>query len=383
MTRTTGRTILPLCLFFVATSFCSAQSFRYAEGKHGKGELKYINDLPVLRVEGKPDDIGEQVAVLATKSSGKLLAYPKDFLKLAGLESTWPAMVAAGKGLLKHFPADYLKEMDASVKAAQLDRDLLIGANTMFDIKKAFACSTLIVEPEKSVTKGMLFGRNLDFPTLGYLQDYSLVMVVRPEGKRAFVSIGFPGCLGVLSGMNDAGLTLAVLECYTANDDSKRFEPGTPYGLCCRRILEECATVAEAEKLLRSMQRTTRINLAICDPKTAAVFEITPKTVAVRGAQDGCCCCTNHFRTKELATSTECRRFEILDATRQLGKLDVPDVAKRLHLANQGNLTLQTMIFEPATLKLHLAIGKTPSSALPMKTVELANLMGKGGTPGK
>jgi len=37
--------------------------------------------------------------------------------------------------------------------------------------------------------------------------------------------------------------------------------------------------------------------------------------------------------------------------------------------------TLQTMIFEPATLKLHLAIGACPSSAEPLKTLDLAPLL--------
>jgi len=41
---------------------------------------------------------------------------------------------------------------------------------------------------------------------------------------------------------------------------------------------------------------------------------------------------------------------------------------------NLGGLTVQTMIFEPATLKLHLAIGSCPSSALPMKELDLKPL---------
>src|SRR5262249_50702446 len=155
----------------------------------------------------------------------------------------WPLLVNMGKGLLPHFPPDHLQELESGVKAAKLDRDLFIAANTMFDIKKVIGCSTLIVEPERSATQAPLFGRNLDFPTLGYLQEYSIVMVVRPEGKHAFAAVGFPGCIGVLSGMNDAGLTLAVLECYSANDNSLKFDAeGTPYALCFRRLLEECTT---------------------------------------------------------------------------------------------------------------------------------------------
>jgi len=108
--------------------------------------------------------------------------------------------------------------------------------------------------------------------------------------------------------MNDAGLALAILEVYTSNDDSLKFDPkGTPYAMCYRRILEECSTVAQAEELLRSMKRTTRNNLAVCDRNGGAVFEVTPKNVVVRPPEGDICNCTNHFRTKELATTTECR----------------------------------------------------------------------------
>jgi predicted choloylglycine hydrolase len=244
-------------------------------------------------------------------------------------------------------------------------------------------CATLIVEPERSATKQMIFGRNLDFPTLGYLHEYSIVSVVRPEGKHAFVSVGLPGLTGVLSGMNDAGLTLAVLECYPAvKDDSPKFDAkGIPYAMCFRRLLEECTTVEEAEKLLKTMKRTTRVNLAICDKTTSAVFEITSKTVAVRRAENGVCPCTNHFRTPELATETKCSRYAILEKCqdKDAGNLDVAAVAKKMDEVSQttGDQTLQTMVFQPATLTLHVAFGKPPASKLPLKTIELGPLFAK------
>src|SRR5205085_6318195 len=109
----------------------------------------------------------------------------------------------------------------------------------------------------RSATGQPLFGRNLDYPTLGFLHEYTLVTVYRPTGKHAFVSIGFPGFIGCLSGMNDAGLTIAILEVYQTRDESPAFDAqGTPFALCFRRVLEECSTAAEAEALLRSMKRT-------------------------------------------------------------------------------------------------------------------------------
>jgi hypothetical protein len=52
----------------------------------------------------------------------------------------------------------------------------------------------------------------------------------------------------------------------------------------------------------------------------------------------------------------------------------VAEVHKQLHAVAMRDHTLQTMVFEPATLKLHLAIGACPSSAEPLKTLDLKPL---------
>ena len=85
--------------------------------------------------------------------------------------------------------------------------------------------SDLLPAPALSAADGPLFGRNLDFPTLGYLEQYTLITVYRPTGKRAFASIGFPGLIGVISGMNDSGLAMAILEVDEAADDSPKLDP--------------------------------------------------------------------------------------------------------------------------------------------------------------
>ena len=365
---------------FVLPASSGAEPFRYPPGKQDKAELAHVRGLPVLCVEGDPEELGAQIGLLAVKPAARLLDYPRDFLGKNGRAEAWPRLVAAGKEMLANFPREHLRELEATVKATGLDRDLFVAANTLFDMQKPIACSVLMVEGQRSAGDGPLFGRNLDFPTLGYLHEYTLVTVYRPKGKRAFVSVGFPGLVGCVSGMNDAGLTLAVLEVYATKDESPVFDPqGTPYALCFRRLLEECTTVDEAEKALRAMKRTTRINLAVCDMKRSAVFEITPKSLVVRNAVDGICACTNHFRTRELATAYNCRRYDALEESRRLNRLNVAEVQERLHAARQDD-THQTMVFEPAALKLHLACGKCPSSALPLKTVELAPLF-RGGSP--
>jgi predicted choloylglycine hydrolase len=221
-----------------------------------------------------------------------------------------------------------------------------------------------------------LFGRNLDYPTLGKLHQYSLVTIYRPKGKKAFASIGFPGLIGCLSGINEEGLALAVHEVRLSRDNSPRLNTkGIPYTMCFRRVLEECRNVSEAEKLLRSLPRTTILNLAVCDRQGGAVFEITSKNLVVRKGENGITPCTNHFRTKELTTGVNCWRYPLLAEDFHREKLDRNDLATRLHAANQGGATLQTMLFAPKELILFLALGKCPSSALPMKELDLKALL--------
>ena len=39
----------------------AAEPFRFPEGRYGKGELRYINGVPVLTAVGTPEEIGGQI----------------------------------------------------------------------------------------------------------------------------------------------------------------------------------------------------------------------------------------------------------------------------------------------------------------------------------
>lgn len=359
-----------------------AEPFRYPEKKHGTGELRYVNDIPVLTVSGTPEEIGAAVGVLAVKPAPKALDYPRGVMNYFSAGFLWNVVLSQGREMVRHFPEDYRIELEAMTKSSAASADKLIAGNTLFDIKKIVLCSALMVEGERSKTGGPLLGRNLDYPSLGYIHEYSLVTVYRPTGKRAFVSLGFPGLVGCLSGMNDAGLSVAVLEVMAARDGESRFDPkGIPYALCFRRVLEECATIDEAKALMEKLPRTTMLNMVVADKDRVGTFEITPKTVVFRPAEKGVCSCTNHFCTevrpeKKVDVAYSYDRFDLLERVRELKAPQGPeDIRRKLHAVSLGDLTLQTMVFEPATLKLHVSFGEGPSSRRPLRTVELAPLL--------
>ena len=275
-----------LVLLLAASIARAGEPRIFSEGRSDGGELKYINDLPVLIVAGTPEEIGRQKAALTGEVVRKIADYPRQLLERANRADRLAKCLEMCKSLTPQLPADHRAEMRAFAQHSGIDNDQGVLGNLLVDVYRGgFACSSLIVDAQHSATKGPLFGRNLDFYTLGLLDKYNLVTVHRPKGKHAFVSIGFPGLFGCVSGMNDAGLALAVHEVFLARDGASMFNPkGVPYTFCFRRILEECATVEEAEKLLRATPRTTILSLALCDRVGAVVLEMTPKSVAARHA---------------------------------------------------------------------------------------------------
>ena len=211
--------------------------------------------------------------------------------------------------------------------------------------------------------------------------ERALVLVLRPEGKRAFAAVTLSPITGVISGMNDAGLCVTLNEVLLKQSkDKAKFDwNGVPTLSAFRRVLEECKTVGEAEKLLRGMKRMTTACMTVCDPAGGAVFEITPKSLEVRTAENGVCCCTNHFCTDPLnGDNRKCGRLEKLTAAQKADdKLSVDDVFARLHAVNQGKKTIQAMVFEPATKTLHLKVGDGKESATGNKAVKLDKLFEK------
>jgi hypothetical protein len=354
----------------------AAGPFRFTEGEFKGGQLRYINGVPVLTVAGTPEEMGEQQAVLLGGAVAEMIQYPRKFVREAGYDAAWPFMVAMGRSLLENADDRYRREIDAMVQKTGVDRGTVVVANTMLELRRMGGCASLIVEDEKTTTDGPLFARNFDFHGLNLLDRYSLVIVYRPQGKRAFASVTWPGLVGVVSGMNDAGLTVATLDVYSSKDNSPKFDwQGVPMMLTFRRVLEECGTIAEAEKLLRATRHTTWMNLAVCDREGAAVFEITPDRVEVRRPTDHVLSCTNHFRTDALCTDEECQRFPILESARRDDRVSVDDAYALLHAVNQGELTIQAMVFEPKLLKLHVSLGPGPVTAHPPKTIDLKPLL--------
>jgi hypothetical protein len=372
-----SRSVLCAVLAFVPAAR-GADPKPFPEAKHGGGELRYDGGVPVLVLRGKPAEMGEQFGKLAIVNAPDIGGLHERFLKDSGQEKRWP-FLAGMAGLLKpNFPPHVLAEVEAAAKASDRELPLLLFANTVADLSSGMGCSTVVVGKDRSATGGPVFGRNFDWlPTQG-ITEHTLVVVYKGEGKRAFAAVTVSPIAGVISGMNDAGLSVTMNEIrLKASKDAAKFDwKGTPILLAFRRVLEECGTVAEAEKLLRGMTRTTTCCMTICDKDGGAVFEVTPTNLEVRAAENGVCCCTNHFRTDKLGGEAKCWRYAKLAPLQADGgaKLGVADLFAALDGVSQGKSTLQSMVFEPADRVLHLAYGDGHATKLKPRKLELGKL---------
>lgn len=372
------RFTLTLTLLVLAAAARADEPKSFPAGKHGAGELKYVGVVPVLVLKGKPAEMGEQFGKLAISNAPDLDGLHKQFLKDAGQDKRYPFLAALSATLKPAFPAHVATEIDAAAKASDREIGLLLFANTIADLTSGMGCSTVIVEKERSKTGAPIFGRNFDWlPTKG-ITEHTLVVVYKGEGKRAFAAVTVSPIAGVISGMNDAGLSVTINEIsIKKSKDKSEFDwKGTPLLLTFRKVLEDCGSVAEAEKMLRALPRTSTCCMTICDKTGGAVFELTPKNLEVRRHENGVCCCTNHFRTDKLSVTDKCDRYAKLTAlqVKDGPALGVPDVFAQLDRVHQGKSTLQSMVFEPGERVLHLAYGVGPATKLTPTKLELGKL---------
>jgi hypothetical protein len=243
-----------------------------------------------------------------------------------------------------------------------IDPRQMLLAQCFLDLSPMTACSTVTL-PAAAAPDGVArFGRNLDFPSFGIADKASVVLVYRPEGRYAFASVAWPGLVGVLSGMNEHGLTLANMEVKRG----PRVPSAMPYTLLYRSVLERCKTVDEAIEFLRDTPRQTANNLMLMDASgERAVVELTPESVVVRRAREACALIsTNHQRGQDADTPGRCRRYDYLNrnSKQNFGRLDVAGVESLLAGAAQGKMTLQSMVFEPSNRVIYLSTGQNAAA---------------------
>ena len=316
---------------------------------------------PVVELAGTPEQMGREHG----HELDKPILYLHDHYLKAYLGATAQRFLALGAAKLfeSYFRPEHLAEVDALAAETGMDERETALAQCFLDLSPMNACSTITLPALAARDHVARFGRNLEFMSLGVADKYSTIFVCHPDGGRyGFVSIGWPGLVGVLSGMNEHGLALANMEVTR----SPRFPGAMPYTLLYRTALERCRSVNEVIDLIEHTPRQTPNNLMVMDASgDRAVLEITPEEVTVRRTTaTEPLVSTNHQRGTDCDSTGRCWRYDRLHASgkQKFGNVGLKDLEKMLAEVSPGDETLQSMIFEPSTRVIYLAVGADATS---------------------
>jgi isopenicillin-N N-acyltransferase like protein len=187
----------------------------------------------------------------------------------------------------------------------------------------------------------LLTGRNFDWEAAPVFDEDRIMILCEPDEGIPFVSLGWAGLAGCVSGLNREGVSVTV------NGAPSRLpqDVGTPTCLVARDVLQHARSLDEATAIIRE-GRVFVSALFLVGSRSAGRFvvvEKTPDTTVVRDTPDAdSIVCANHYLTPELTndpinqlflqSDTSGARYdraaELLE--RVSGTLDPPAIAELL-----------------------------------------------------
>ncbi len=156
-------------------------------------------------------------------------------------------------------------------------------------------CSSFAAWDGKTVDGELLIGRNFDFYMGGDFARNKIVLFVKPDEGWDFVSVTWPGMMGVTSGMNEKGLTVTI----NASSGAVPMSSAMPISLLAREILQYASNIGEAYEIAGKRRTFVSESLLIGSASDgyAAIIEKTPEQIALYSSSDDYVICTNHYQS--------------------------------------------------------------------------------------
>jgi hypothetical protein len=227
----------------------------------------------------------------------------------------------------------------------------------------------------------VLVARNLDTFPPGVMGGMTVVSIVRPAGRQAFASIGWPGCAAVFSGMNASGLCGFLLINY-ARQAPRR---GIPIAFALRLLLEECRDVEEACARFRDLAPASHHYLLLADARRSALMWHDRAGCHRQGAQDGILVCSNGRRHAGSGLPDDDRGRLLRRLCAGSGGLDEARLRQLLTATYLQAISVHSMLLVPGERRLQLACGtaRRPAAHAPWQELDLGAALdgaGLGGT---
>lgn len=358
----------------------------------------YINKYGLIetRITGTPAERG----VIYGLMNRDLLKYQEDvFVNQIHeiIPSEWwvkflhKVIIIFNKDMAEHIPQEFRKEIYAMSLSCTDEYDAYgstyvrqLNYHAAHDIGHAMqqymlvGCSSFAAWDDASEDGNLIVGRNFDFYVGDDFAKNKVVLIMEPDEGYKFISISWPGMMGVLSGMNEEGLTVTINAAKGAIPTSSAI----PISLLTRQILQYASTIEEAFAIAQEYETFVSESILIASAKDgyAAIIEKTPKQISLFEEDKNVTkiVCTNHYQSEmfeddehnkvNIANSDSPYRHkrlnELLDEKSPLTPDDAVDILRNRYglgnsdigLSNEKSLNQfiahHSVVFKPNDLKM-------------------------------
>ena len=140
-------------------------------------------------------------------------------------------------------------------------------------------CTSFAVWGRESADSSLLMARNFDFYMGEEFAKNKLVLFEEPDSGYAYVSVTWPGMLGVVSGMNTQGLAVTI----NASKLEVPSSSATPISILVKSILQYASNIEEAETIAASFKTFVCESILVgsANDGRAVIIEKTPSAMGI------------------------------------------------------------------------------------------------------
>ena len=161
-------------------------------------------------------------------------------------------------------------------------------------------CSSFAAWGDKTEDGSLIIGRNFDFYAGDAFAKNKIIAFINPTKGYKFMSVTWPGMIGVVSGMNEKGLTITI----NAGKSDVPLSAKTPISILTREILQYASNIDEAITIAKKRQVfvSESIFIGSAADKRAITIEVSPQNFGVYEVENSNqLICSNHFQSDAYA----------------------------------------------------------------------------------
>jgi isopenicillin-N N-acyltransferase like protein len=214
--------------------------------------------------------------------------------------------------MYKHVPLEYQQEIYGESFATSDEFEFIgpgyhrmLNYHAAHDIGHALqnmnlvGCTAYAVWGKQSQGK-LLVGRNFDFYAGEDFAKQKLIAMVNPDRGYKYVSVSWAGLMGVVSGMNEKGLSVTL----NAAKSGVPTSAATPVSIIAREVVQYAATIQQAYAIVKKRKSFVSESFLVSSAidSNVVVIEKTPDTTLIYQVDKkaGRLILTNHFQCSSL-----------------------------------------------------------------------------------